>query len=216
MNLDLLLTGIRKELSGIFISKVTAHDYDHLMRVEKTALRLSESEGGDRFIVAAASLLHDYHRLIEVDVGHHVSPVEAQPHVEDFLKNFNVKNEIVDKICKCINFTEHYNCAGDVINRELVSIEERIVRDADMLDALGPIGIARAFMFGGYLGEPIWNKENSISVSFKHGKTSSIVHHFHEKLLKLHLEMLTDTGIAEAKSKTLYMENFLNDLMLEI
>lgn len=88
-----------------------------------------------------------------------------------------------------------------------------------MLDAIGAVGIARAFMFGGYLGEPMWvpDERNANDVKMLvHGKTSSVVHHFHEKLLKLEFEMLTDQGQVLAVERANYMRQFLGKLMSEI
>lgn len=208
-----ILSKIRFSLVDIFRSDIVAHDIYHLYRVEETASRICAIERGRPFVVGAAALLHDYHRVLERQERRHISPEEAQPYLENFLREFNVPSLIVEHICKCVNFTERYICAGDVLDKEEISIEEKIVRDADMLDALGPIGIARAFMFGGYLGEPIWVETAPVAEVFSHGKSHSIVHHFYEKLLNLHREMQTESGKREAKEKTIYMENFIKDLM---
>ena len=96
-----------------------------------------------------------------------------------------------------------------------MSVEQRIVRDADMLDALDAVGIARAFMFGGRLGEPLWATE-PISDTFQPGHTASIVHHFHEKLLYLHREMLTDEGRRIAIERTQFMLGYLDALREEL
>lgn len=93
------------------------------------------------------------------------------------------------------------------------------VRDADMLDAIGAVGIARAFMFGGFLGEPMWirggNNLEGVKI-FSHAKTTSVVHHFHEKLLEIEFEMLTPQGRMLAAERLDYMKEFIKKLMSEI
>ena len=90
------------------------------------------------------------------------------------------------------------------------------MRDADALDAVGAVGIARAFMYGGMKKEPLWDSDSSFSSVYTPGATVSVVHHFHEKLLKLSQDMATETGrkLAERRHKflALYLEQLAADL----
>ncbi|MGI4815826.1 MAG: HD domain-containing protein [Janthinobacterium lividum] len=94
-------------------------------------------------------------------------------------------------------------------------MEAKIVRDADILDALGAVGIARAFMFGGFLGEPIWTQA-SIQARFVPGKSHSVVAHFFEKLLNLDAEMCTDMGKRLARERCAYMRAFIRQLVVDL
>lgn len=209
------LEALRTNVRAMFSHDVVAHDFAHLERVERNAARLLEVEAGDPFVVGAACLLHDLHRILERDLGHHVAPEEADAQVRAILDEQGVDTPTIDHVCACIHATERYRCAGDVIDAASMSVEQRIVRDADMLDALGAVGIARAFMFGGRLGEPLWADE-PISDTFQPGRTASIVHHFHEKLLHLHREMLTDEGRRIAIERTQWMLGYLDALREEL
>ncbi len=209
------LDALRQTVRGMFGPDLVAHDFGHIERVERNAARLLDAEAADRFVVGAACLLHDLHRILERDRGHHVAPEQADAEVHRLLTAQAVDEATIQHVCACIHATERYRCAGDLIEASAMSIEQRIVRDADMLDALGAIGIARAFMFGGRLGEPLWVPE-PIRGTFQHGRTASVVHHFHEKLLGLQGEMLTDTGRRIALERTRRMRQYLDALREEL
>ncbi|MDB5990889.1 MAG: hypothetical protein JWQ10_2292 [Herbaspirillum sp.] len=220
VELQQMVSKIKNEIGHLFDASVVAHDISHLERVYKVGDMICVSSGGNRITVAAASFLHDYHRFLEKEIGQHVSPEEAEPDIRALLKKIrSIPSELHDPICDAINFTEYYRCAGDNLNEKNSKLEARIVRDADMLDAIGAVGIARAFMFGGFLGEPMWvrggNNLEGVKI-FAHGKTTSVVHHFHEKLLKIEFEMLTPKGRALAAERSDYMKEFIKKLMSEI
>lgn len=212
---DFLLSSIRNHVAQKFNASIVAHDFDHLKRVELNALNLAKAEGADLLVVSLSALLHDYHRFYEEDLGRYVSPEEAQPHANLVLRTFGASEELISKISECIFFTEKYSCAGDDIDVSRYSIEAKIVRDADMLDALGAVGIARAFMYGGRIGQPMCSSK-SVNDKFIHGKTHSVVHHFHEKLFRLSNEMLTVGGREIAAQRTRYMQEFISQLMSEL
>ena len=211
----LALHALTTTVRAMFGADVVAHDFGHLERVQRNALRLLEHEPGDHFVVLAACLLHDLHRILERDCGEHVAPAQAEAEVRRLLAAHAVDEPRVAHICACIDATERYRCAGDGVDATAMSAEQRIVRDADMLDALGAVGIARAFMFGGRLGEPLWVAE-PINETFQPGHTASIVHHFHEKLLQLHREMLTAEGQRVALQRTQRMREYLDTLRDEL
>lgn len=212
-----VILALRDELTKTFDESIVAHDIAHLDRVVRNASDLCKTEPtADKLIVSIAALLHDFHRVLEKQYGRHVAPEEAEPALRRLLEESAiVPASSIDKICTAVNFTECYRCAGDDLDAMAPSIEARIVRDADMLDALGAVGIARAFMFGGYLGEPMWVEANPDSPggTFVPGKTTSVVHHFHEKLFRLESEMLTQHGKVLARAKTEYMRSFIDKLM---
>jgi uncharacterized protein len=210
---------IKQEINHLFDASIVAHDMSHLERVYKVADMICLGSGGNRITVAAASFLHDYHRFMEKKIGKHVSPEQVEPAIRVLLEKMpSIPLVLYGPICEAINFTEYYRCAGDSLKEKNPTLEACIVRDADMLDAMGAVGIARAFMFGGFLGEPMWvpGGDEEDAKIFVHGKTSSIVHHFHEKLLKLEFEMLTNQGKMLAAKRSNYMKKFIDVLMSEI
>jgi uncharacterized protein len=211
------LERIRVQVRDDFDSTVVAHDFDHLMRVEHHARRIAECEQVDINVnvVRSAALLHDYHRFLEIKTGSHVSPCVADPLVRVVLSKAGAPADDVEHICACIEFTERFKCAGDDIRGANPSREAMIVRDADMLDALGAVGIARAMMFGAKLGQPL-NASRPLGGQFRPGKTHSIIHHFHEKLLCLEAEFMTEAGLAEARRRTDYMRDYLGVLEREL
>jgi len=215
------LERIRAQVRDDFDTTVVAHDFDHLMRVEQHAKWIAEHETGNADkpvnvdIVRSAALLHDYHRFLEIKTGSHVSPIVADPLVRVVLSKAGAPEEDVDQICECIDFTERFKCAGDDIRGLGVSREAMIVRDADMLDALGAVGIARAMMFGAKLGQPL-SSAKPLAGQFRHGKANSVIHHFHEKLLRLEAEFMTEAGAAEARRRTDYMRDYLRVLESEL
>ncbi|MFB0560947.1 MAG: HD domain-containing protein [Candidatus Lokiarchaeia archaeon] len=179
---------IKKSLSG-----ESGHDYEHTIRVYNMCIRLAELEGADVEILKAASLLHDIARPAEATIGisHSIKGAEM---AKNILKETNFPEPKIDNVCKVIKshrFTEGI---------EPQEIEEMILRDADRLDALGAIGIARAFIFGGKNGRSL--KES--------------VKHFHEKLLQLKEGMYTVSAYNISVERHKFMEQFLDRLQKEI
>ncbi|HEY3539487.1 MAG TPA: HD domain-containing protein [Trinickia sp.] len=215
-----VIEALRGELRTTFDQSIVAHDIAHLDRVVCNAAQICDTEpDADRFVVAIAALLHDFHRVLEKQHRRHVTPEEAEPELRRWIAASTlVPASAIDRICAAVNFTEYYRCAGHDIESMAPSLEARIVRDADMLDALGAVGIARAFMFGGYLGEPMWvdTDPSSLGGTFVPGKATSVVHHFHEKLFRLESEMLTHRGKVLARARTEYMRSFLDTLMEDL
>lgn len=206
---------VRSQVKRHFDPTVVAHDVSHLKRVERHAVKMATEEGADVNIVRAAALLHDYHRYMESATGVHVPTKQAEPLVRQVLAAAGAPMEAVDHICECIEFTERFKCAGDDIEGANPSKEAMVVRDADMLDALGAVGIARAMMYGAKLGEPLTSDEPQGGL-FTPGKAKSIIHHFYEKLLQLEAEFMTPAGKAEARVRMQYMRDYLDVLEVEL
>ena len=148
-----------------FSGDASGHDFYHTERVYKTALRLAEQEGADREIVALAALLHD------VD-DRKISPgtSETKKNAADFLISHGVCEEKTARILEIIG---DVSFSGGRVPR---SLEGKCVQDADRLDAIGAVGIARACAYGGSRGRAICDPENI---------SDSSAGHFYDKLLKL-------------------------------
>lgn len=195
-----------------FAAAEGAHDFEHARRVAELARRIAIEEGADPGVAYAAGLVHDYHRLLP---NHGVGqPAEAAIHlIEQALTDCGLTDSQLLRIIECVAFTDKYQCAGDTVSAP--SSEAAAVRDADNLDAIGAIGIARALTFGAHLNEPIWVDGVPIRDSYEHGHAPSVIHHFHEKLLHLADEMTTQTGKEIAIDRHTYVEEFSRRLRAE-
>lgn len=209
-----LIAALRAEVSEDFEGNDPGHDLSHLDRVCGLALKMREEEGGDPLVIAGTSYVHDYHRVIERQRGSRAAVDRAvvDEQIAVVLDSAGFPANLVATVCDCVAFTDRYSFSGHELDAP--GIEATIVRDADNLDALGAIGVARAFIFGGTLGEPIWAEGDAKDV-YEAGLTTSIVHHFHEKLLKLKDDMLTPAGRKLAAERHDFMVVFLDELMAE-
>ena len=169
----------------LFQGNSDGHDFDHTMRVYRTAMEIADSEPDcDRKIVALAALLHD------ADDSKLFATAD-NANTRAFLAAQNVDEDTAGKICTAINsvsFSKNRDRCPELL-------EGRIVQDADRLDAIGATGIARTFAYGG-----------------KHGRTlDSSIDHFHEKLLLLKAMMHTEKAKEMAESRHAFMESFLQE-----
>ncbi|MCM3599877.1 HD domain-containing protein [Robertmurraya korlensis] len=185
----------------------TGHDWFHIDRVRNMALQIHEKEKvGDPFIIELAALLHDIS-----DEKLHISKEEGEKKLTSFLSQLPLdewKKNHIKEIIETISFK-----GGN--NRNITTIEAAIVQDADRLDAIGAIGIARAFAYGGKKGQPIYDPTITVRSSmtneeYRKGHSSSI-NHFYEKLLKLKEKMNTKSGSEIAERRHAYMEDFLHE-----
>jgi uncharacterized protein len=183
----------------------TGHDWFHIERVRDIALQIAEREQeGDRFIIEMAALLHDI-----PDEKLNSSAQEGQNKLRNFIEGIQITTDQSFKIMEIINSISYRG--GE--KQPLFSLEAKIVQDADRLDALGAIGIARTFAFGGKKGQPIYHpdfavREKMTIEEYRYGKSSSI-HHFYEKLLLLKDLLNTDTAKMMAENRHRFMEEFL-------
>ncbi|MGN6188971.1 MAG: HD domain-containing protein [Conexibacter sp.] len=202
---------LRSYLAADFGSHCVGHALDHLDRVHCLAVQIADEEGGDPAVLAAASYLHDYHRVVEQEGLDDDNVTEER--IRRALAAITFPDDRIEVVLACIAFTDRYSFAGHVLKAPCV--EAAIVRDADNLDALGAIGIARAFMFGGRLGEPLWAEGVTPETTYRSGMSSSVLHHFFEKLLRVRDDMLTATGRQLADDRHDYMLTFLGRLQAE-
>ncbi|WP_290699603.1 HD domain-containing protein [Lacinutrix sp.] len=190
------------------------HDWFHIERVYNNALIISKGETVDTLIVALGALLHDIADSKFYDGDDTVGPKKAT----QFLQKHKVEITIIDhvvNIIKNISFSANI----DKINT-FNSIELQVVQDADRLDALGAIGIARTFNYGGFKNRAIYNPE--IKPNLKMTKeeykasTAPTLNHFYEKLLLLKDTMNTKTGRKIAEERHNYMVSFLEQFFAEV
>lgn len=188
------------------------HDWFHIERVYKTALNINEKEKGDEKVVIFAALLHDI-----ADPKFNNGDEELGPKVaEDFLKSISVDNEViahVKLIIQNMSFKNSFDNAG------FTSKEMQIVQDADRLDAIGAIGIARAFTYGGFknrvLYDPGIKPEQHLTKESYKNTTAPTINHFYEKLLLLKDMMNTETGKIIATERHNFMLQYLDHFYKE-
>ncbi|WP_121667243.1 HD domain-containing protein [Mesonia aquimarina] len=184
----------------------SGHDWFHVERVYKNALLIARQEAVDLLVVKLAALLHDI-----ADAKFHKGDETIGPKKADnFLKTLSVSKAQQEHIIKIIRYCSFKN-RNEEIN--FSSIEFQIIQDADRLDAMGAIGIARTFNYGGFKNRAIYNPEiqpnlNMNKEEYKHSNAPTI-NHFYEKLLQLKDLMNTETGKKIAEKRHQFMEDFL-------
>ncbi|NIP31520.1 MAG: HD domain-containing protein [Candidatus Dadabacteria bacterium] len=190
----------------------TGHDWWHTFRVFKIAEYMAQKEGADLLIVSLASLLHDIADWKFNDGDENLGPTIA----EQWLKKFDIENEIIQHIKEIINSVSY---KGNNVKDNMKTIEGKVVQDADRIDAIGAIGIARTFAYGGYKGNEIHNPDikPQIHNNFEEYKSSkgTTINHFYEKLLLLKDRMNTKTGKEIAEERHKFLEQFLNKFLDE-
>ena len=181
----------------IFSADSSGHDYHHTLRVWALARTIGEAEGADMAVVELAALLHD------VD-DHKLSPdtAENKDRAAGFLRSQGVAEDRVKEILRII---DQISFSRNTLPPD--TLEGKCVQDADRLDALGAIGVARTFAFGGSHGRAIHDPEGQ-------DRGSSIAH-FYDKLLLLKDRMNTETGRRMALHRHDYLENFLQEFLSE-
>lgn len=188
------------------------HDWFHIERVYKNALLIAKTESCDLNVVALGALLHDIADSKFHDGDETIGPRTARA----FLESQQV-NE--DTIVHVVNIIENISFKGGNFERKFSSKELDIVQDADRLDAIGAIGIARCFNYGGFKNRELYNPKiapqmNMDKETYK-ASTSPTINHFYEKLLSLKDKMNTATGRQIAAERHAYMEGFLAQFYAE-
>jgi uncharacterized protein len=188
------------------------HDWFHIERVYKNALLISETENVDKTVVALGTLLHDIADSKFHNGDESVGPRKARK----FLKSQNISEETIDHVVKII---ENVSFKGGNKNQEFHSKELEVVQDADRLDALGAIGIARTFNYGGFKNRKLYDPEikPNLNMTPSEYKVSDAptINHFYEKLLLLKDRMNTETGRKIAEERHVFMETFLKQFYAE-
>jgi uncharacterized protein len=194
---------VRQRLSG----EASGHDLWHAFRVRDIAVRIAAAIGADVDVVEAAALLHDIgHETGRADHASRGASLAA-----DLLSGCRFPAEKISAVITCI---EHHHWqpdrAGDPPEPTL---EYQAFTDADRLDALGAIGIARTFAFGGAHQRPIWDPDPNAATAPESGR--STIQHFYDKLLRLPADMYTEPGRRLAGKRVAVMQEFLETFYRE-
>jgi uncharacterized protein len=188
------------------------HDWFHIERVYKNAMLIAQNEVCDLTVLKLGALLHDIADSKFNDGDESVGPKVART----FLESQNVDQSTIDHVVKII---ENISYKGGNFEKDFTSIELDIVQDADRLDALGAIGIARTFNYGGFKNRTLYDPKitpNSkmTKEEYKNSEAPTL-NHFYEKLLLLKDKMNTEPGKQIAKERHRYMEGFLSQFYAE-
>lgn len=198
---------IRKEFSD----DSSGHDWWHIYRVWKNAIAICKIEKADEFIVELAALLHDLDDWKFNETG------DETPHrAKLWLDSCKIDSVTAEAVCRIIM---HVSYKGAGVKNKMDSLEGFIVQDADRLDAIGAIGIGRAFAYGGYKNRMMYDPDSppALHASFEEYKNSksATINHFYEKLLLLKDRMNTATAKRIAEERHDVMVKFLDQFMLE-
>lgn len=191
---------LKKDASG--------HDWRHIYRVHKLAKYLAEQEGADVLVVELAALLHDI-----ADWKFHDGDLLAGGRIaKEWLSSLQVDEKVTEHVVRIINTSSF---KGAKVPDTMDSLEGQIVQDADRLDAIGAIGIARTFAYGGAKGRPMYDPDEAplLHDSFDayRKSTSCTINHFYEKLLLLKDRMHTPSARVLAAERHAFMELFLKE-----
>ena len=187
-----------------------AHDFEHIVRVLKNATMIARKEKADIRVITAAVLLHDIVSYPKSDPRSKNSSLESAEESRKILKNYDFSQDEMNIIADAIR--DHSFSRGVVPQ----TLEGKILQDADRLDALGAIGIARTFAVGGAENRPFYNNDDPFCKKRSLDDKSWTLDHFYKKLLLLEKTMNTETGKIEARKRIKIMIKFLDELKKEI
>ena len=206
-----MLERIKKKVKKTLDGRDPAHDFHHIMRVYKNAKLIGIREGADMDILLPAVLLHDLIVYPKGSAKRSKSADDSADMAEKILRDYGYSQERIDKICYCIRMHSY--------SKKLTpsTLEGKILQDADRLDALGAIGIARTFSVGGSENRMFYNPGDPFFKSRRESDDKQwTLDHFQAKLLKLKDLMHTQAAKNLAQERTNFMDLFIKQLQKEI
>jgi len=204
-----VINSLKQEVYNLMIND-SAHDFDHIMRVFKNAQKICKKENAHEKLVLSAVLLHDIVSYPKSDKRSKLSSIKSAEKSKKILKKFNFTKEEIQTISDTIR--DHSFSR----NKIPATIEGKILQDADRLDAIGAIGIARVFAVSGSEKRPFYNVKDPFCKNRVPNDEIWALDHFYRKLFKLESLMNTKSGKIEAKKRTKVLKDFLNELKKEI
>ena len=201
---------IKKYVEKLYLKNDPSHDFEHIMRVYNNAEKICKTESVNKKLVLISVLLHD---IVKKSHSKKSSKSSADLSAEkslDILRKLNIPKLEIDIITEAIR---NHSFTKKKISK---TIEGRILQDADRLDAIGAIGIARAFCVSGVKNRPFYNPDNPFAKKRKLDDKKWALDHFFKKLLRLEKQMNTKSAKIEARKRTIVLKKFIDDLKLEI
>lgn len=202
-----ILEKVEKYVKEVCYDESTGHDWWHIKRVQNLALKINKEEQQNEFIIQMIALLHDIY-------DDKFSDEDTRESLIKLMKNLNIYNSLNEDDLENILYSiDNLGYKGG-FNKVSISKEGQIVQDADRIDAIGAIGIARVFAYNGKKGNQIYNPDVGIveiksEEEYRKAKRHAI-NHFYEKLLKIKDTMNTDIGKKIAKERTEFMQQYLD------
>ena len=212
MNKQLIISNTETFVKSTLENAEGGHDWFHILRVWNNAKLIAKSENVDDFIIELGALLHDIADSKFYNGDETIGPKIAR----EFLENQNVEEAVIHHVENIIN---NISYKGGNFEQKFKSPELDVVQDADRLDAIGAVGIARCFNYGGFKNRQLYNPNIPPNLTmtkeeYKNSKAPTI-NHFYEKLLLLKDKMNTTTGKKIAEERHQYMETFLQQFYSE-
>lgn len=200
-----------KYVEEIFAADCSGHDCHHTMRVYRLAMKIAENENADMLIVQLAALLHDVDDIKLSPETH-----AAKKNAVNFMRENRINDEVINSVCRIIDEVSFAGTDSVIPS----TIEGKCVQDADRLDAIGAIGIARTFAYGGSKGRKIYDPAikpliNMNKEEYCSNLNSTSINHFYEKLLLLKDRMNTDSAKKIAEHRQVVMEKYLEEFLAE-
>lgn len=212
MKQDEILKIVEEYVKQKCINDSSGHDWWHIKRVEKNAMLINKDEKANEFVIKMIVYMHDLY-------DHKFYSGDSSAELKKTLRKLKIYESILDDdinniIYSCVNlgFSSNFD------NKKELSKEGQIAQDADRLDAMGAIGIARTFAYGGKKGKLIYNPnvDNNITQKeYKKNGSNTSLDHFYDKLLKIKDSMNTVTAKNIANKRHEYIENFLDEFLNE-
>lgn len=201
-----MIKAVSNEVKQQFTGDGSGHDWWHIYRVWQMSRHLSKHyPEADSFTIELAALTHDMadHKLMD-------HPEEGEKKIENLLKKYDLSSDTIDKV---LHIVQNISFKGAKVKDNMGSLEGKIVQDADRLDAIGAIGVARTFAYGGSKHHELYNPEIPVEQhdNFEKYKrsTAPTINHFYEKLLLLKDRMNTEAARSIARERHAFMEQFL-------
>lgn len=199
MKQEEIIQSAEKWMQSHFEKETTGHDWAHIQRVWHLSKQIQAKEGGDLFIIELAALFHDYN-----DSKLTNNPLQATQTMINWMETKDIPKTSINKIIRIIQSVSFKNGANPL---QALTIEEKIVQDADRLDAIGAIGIARTFTYGGAHNREIANHNHPEETTLQH---------FYDKLLLIQDQLKTKTAQELAIEKQQIMQDFIHALEKEL
>ncbi len=207
-----LVARVAEHVKAKFLAESSGHDWHHINRVWRLARRIAEKEGANQEVAELGALVHDIADWKFHGGDDTVGPREA----ERLLKEEGASPEVIEKV---VDIVATISFKGAGVQTEMRTLEGKCVQDADRLDAIGAIGIARCFAYGGHAGRLIYDPDvppvmHATAEQYKASKGHSL-NHFYEKLFLLKDRMNTATGRMLAEERHQFMEEFVRRFLEE-
>lgn len=212
MNPEELVAVTAQHVESLFAGEGSGHDWWHIRRVWQNALQIGKKEQADLMVVQLGALLHDI-----ADWKFHHGDEEAGPKAaQEWLRSHNAPQELINKVCQIVR---EVTFKGAGVDTTPSTLEGKVVQDADRLDAIGAIGIGRAFAYGGHKGREMYhpNQAPQLHASFEEYKKNQAptLNHFYEKLFLLKDRINTVAGQEMAQERHQYMQQFVQQFLQE-